>query len=93
VRADEDGAKFLEIAVLFVLDLCNTPSVLATFDSAAVWSADVALAADDGEWHGSDQAAGVLEAWLIVFFERWGVDLDALGLDDGADLQEQTVSY
>jgi len=28
----------------------------------------------------------VLETGVIVFLKRWGVDLDVLGLDDGANL-------
>jgi hypothetical protein len=87
VGADEDGAEFLEVAVLFILDFGNTPGVLAALDSAAVGGGDIALGADDGEGHGSDKGAGVLEASLVVFFERWGVNLDALGFDDGADLR------
>jgi hypothetical protein len=86
VCADQDSAKALEVAVVLVLNLGNTPGVLATLDGAAVARLDILLGANDGEWHGSDEAAGVLETWLIVLLEWWLVDLDALGVNDGTYL-------
>ena len=86
VRADQDGAQFLEVAVVLVLHLGDAPRVLAPLDGAGVGGLHVALAADDAEGHGGDEAAGVLQAGLVVLFERRGVDFDALGFDDGADL-------
>lgn len=87
VCADEDGAKFLEVAVVLVFDLGDAPGVLTALDGAAIGGADVALATDDGEGHRGDQTAGMLEAGLVVLFERRSVDLDALGFDDGANLE------
>jgi hypothetical protein len=87
VGADEDGAQALEVAVLLVLNLSHAPGVLAALDGAAVARLHVLLRADDREGHGGDEVAGVLEAWLVVLFERGLIDLDALGFDDGADLQ------
>lgn len=87
VRANEDGAQLLEIAVLLVLDLSNTPGILATLDVAVVGGRDVALGTDNGEGHGGDQAAGVLETGLVVLLERRLVDLDALCVDNVPDLQ------
>ena len=86
VGANENGPELLEIAVLFVLHLGDTPTVLATLDSPAIRSGDVLLATNDGEGHGLDERACVLETGVVVLLERRGVDLDVLGLDDGANL-------
>lgn len=86
VCADKNGAQLLKVAVLLILNLCDTPGVLTSLDGATVWSADVPLGSYHGEWHGSNQATSVLQASLIVFLERWGVDLDALSLNDISDL-------
>ena len=91
VRADENGAQFLEVAVVFVLDFCNTPGVLSAFDGAAVGSGDVALAADDGKGHCCYQAPCVLQTGFVVLFEWWSVDFDALGFDHRADLAKLVV--
>jgi hypothetical protein len=86
VGANENGPELLEVAVLLVLHLGNTPAVLATLDGPAIRSGNVLLAANDGERHCLDERACVLEAGVVVLLERRGVDLDVLGLDDGADL-------
>lgn len=86
VSSDEDRAQLLEVAVLLVLNLSNTPGVLAALDDAAVASLDILLRANDGEWHGRHQAAGVLGSGFVVFLDRWSVDLDSLGLDDSPNL-------
>lgn len=86
VRTDKDRAELLEVAVVVVLNLCNTPGVLATLDDAAVGGLDVLLGTDDGERHGGHQSASVNSGGLIVLFDRGLVDLDALSLDDSADL-------
>jgi hypothetical protein len=86
VGADEDGAEFLEVTVLLVLHLGNTPCVLAALDVAAVVGLNVLLGANDREGHGVDESAGVLHGGGIVVLERWGVDLDTLGVDDLAHL-------
>jgi hypothetical protein len=61
-------------------------AVLTALDSPAIRSGDVLLAANDGEGHGLDERACVLETGVVVLLERRGVDLDVLGLDDGANL-------
>jgi hypothetical protein len=86
VSANEDGSQFLEIAVLLILHLSDTPAVLTALDSPAVRSSNVALAANDGKGHSLDKRACVLEAGIIVLLERRGVDLDVLSIDDSANL-------
>lgn len=93
VRADQNGAELLKVAVLLVFDLGNTPGVLATLDSTAIRGRDVLLGANDGEGHGSNQAAGVLETGLIILLKRGLVDLDALGLNDRANLRFRSVNF
>lgn len=66
VRADQDGAKLLEVAVLLVLDFGDAPGVLAALDGAAVVGLHVLLGADDGEGHGGDEAAGVVQGGFVV---------------------------
>jgi hypothetical protein len=87
VGSDEDSAELLEVAVLLILDLGNTPGVLATLDCATVVGLDVLLGADDGEGHGVNQAVGVLHGGSIIVLERGLVDLNALSINDLADLQ------
>lgn len=87
VSSDQDGAELLEVAVVLVLDLGNTPRVLATLDDAAIASLDVLLGTDDGERHGGHEAASVLSSGLIVLLDRGLVDLDVLGLNDRDNLQ------
>lgn len=86
VGADQNRAELLEITVLLVLHLGNTPGVLTTLDHTAVVGLDILLGTDDGERHGSHQAAGVCGGVLIVLLDRWRVNLDALGLNHGANL-------
>jgi hypothetical protein len=87
VCANEDSAEFLEVAVLFVLNLSDTPGVLATLDCPLIRCGDIPLGADDGEWHGGDKAASVLQTGFVVLLERRCVDLDALSFDDIANLK------
>lgn len=86
VGADQDRAELLEIAVVLVLHLGNTPGVLTTLDNTAVVGLDVLLGTDDGERHGSHKAAGVGSSVLIILLDGWGVNLDALGLNNSANL-------
>jgi hypothetical protein len=86
VGADQYGAQLLEVAVLLVLNLSDTPGVLSTLHAATVGSGDVLLGTNDGEWHGSDEGLSVSEGGFVIFFEGRRVDLDALSLDDVADL-------
>ena len=88
VSADQDGTELLEVAVVLVLNLSNTPGVLTTLDNTAVVGLDVLLGTNHGERHGSHQAAGVGSGVLVILLDRWGVDLDALGLNDTADLEK-----
>lgn len=89
VGADQDGTELLEVAVVLVLNLGNTPGVLATLDDTAVVGLDVLLGTDNGERHSSHQAAGVGSGVLVILLDRRGVDLDALGLNDTADLEKK----
>ena len=91
VCADQDRAKLLEVAVLLVLDLSNTPGVLATLDNASITSFNILLGTNNGEWHSGHKAACVLGGWFIVLLNWWRVDLDALGLDHGANLRIVSV--
>ena len=67
VGPDENSAELLEVAVFLVLDFGDTPGVLSALDGAAIVGLDVLLGANDGERHGVDQAAGVVESGIIVF--------------------------
>ena len=96
VGADEDRSELLEVAVILVLDLSNTPRVLTTLDDAAVTGLDVLLRADHSERHSGHKATGVLGSGLIILLNWWLVDLDALGLNDSSDLtrkRERKVSF
>jgi len=86
VSSDENGAEFLEVAVVLVLDLGDSPGVLAAFDDTAIAGLDVFLGADDGEWHSCHKGSCVLCGSLVILLDGWCVDLDALGFNDSADL-------
>lgn len=88
VCSDQDGAELLEIAVVLVLNLSNTPRVLATLDNTTITSLDILLGTNDSEGHGVHKAAGVLGSGLIVLLDRGLVNLDVLGLNDRDDLDE-----
>ena len=87
VGADEDGAELLEIAVVLVLHLSNSPGVLATLDDAAIAGLNILLGTDDSKRHGVHKATRVLSGSLIVLLDRGLVDLDVLGLNDGDNLE------
>lgn len=87
VVANQDGAELLEIAVLLVLNLSNTPGVLTALDDAAVGGLDVLLGTDDGERHGGDECAGVGSGVLVVLLNWWLIDLDTLSFNDISDLK------
>jgi hypothetical protein len=93
VCADEDGSEFLEVAVVFVLNLGDTPGVLATLDNASIAGLDILFGADNSEWHGGHERTGVLGSGLVVFLDRWLVDLDSLSFDDRSDLISRKVSF
>jgi hypothetical protein len=82
VSSDKDRAELLEVAVVLVLDLSNTPRVLTALDDAAIASLDVLLGTNNGKGDGSHQAASMLGCGLIVLLDRGLVNLDVLGLDD-----------
>jgi hypothetical protein len=86
--SDQDGAELLEIAVVLVLNLSNTPRVLTTLNNTAITSLDILLGANDSEGHGVHKAAGVLGSGLIVLLDRGLVNLNVLGLNDRDDLDE-----
>lgn len=88
VGSDQNRAQLLEIAVVLVLDLGNTPRVLTSLDDATVSRLNVLLGTNNRERDGSQEATCVLSSSLIVLLDRWLVDLDALGLDDSSDLGE-----
>lgn len=82
VCSDQNRAELLEVAVVLVLNLGDTPRVLATLNDAAITSLDILLGTDNGERHGVHKAASVLGSGLVVLLDRGLVDLDVLGLDD-----------
>ncbi len=86
VGADQDRAELLEIAVVLVLDLGNTPRVLSPLDNATVGGLHILLRADHGERHGGQEASRMLGRGFIVLLDRRLVDLDVLSLNDGSDL-------
>ena len=86
VGSDKDSAELLEVAVLLVLDLSDTPGILTALDGAAVVGLNVLLGANDGERHSVDQAVSVRHGGSIVVLERGLVDLDALSINDLANL-------
>ena len=93
VRTNKDRPELLKVTVVLVLDFGNTPSVLTTLDNTAIVGLDILLGTDHGERHGSHQAAGVGSGVLVILLDRRGVDLDALGLNDTADLEKETNNY
>ena len=86
VGADQDGAQLLEIAVVLVLNLGNTPRVLSSLDNPAISALNILLGTDNSEWHSSHETAGMLGSSLVILLDRWLVDLDVLSLDDRDDL-------
>lgn len=88
VGSDQDRSELLEVAVVLVLDLGDTPGVLATLDDAAVTGLDILLRANDSKRHGVHEAAGVLSGGFIILLDRRLVDLDVLGLNNGDNLKE-----
>ena len=86
VRANENATELLEVAMVVVLNFSYTPVVLTALDNATVASLDVFLGTDDREGHGSDEITRVLGGGFVVFFNWRLVDLDSLGVDDGAYL-------
>lgn len=89
VGADEDRSKLLEVAVVLVLNLSNTPRVLATLDNAAIAGLNILFRANDGEWHGRHQAPRMLSSSLIVLLNWRLVDLNTLSLNDGTNLDRE----
>lgn len=72
--------------MIFILDFGDAPAVLAALDDTAVGGLDVFLRADHGEWHSGQEGASVLSRGLVVFFDGWGVDLNALSVDNSSNL-------
>lgn len=86
VSSDQDRSELLEVTVVLVLDLGNTPRVLATLDNTSIAGLDILLGTNDGEGNGVHEAAGVLSSGLVVLLDRRLVDLDVLSLNDRGDL-------
>lgn len=82
MSTNENRPKFFEIAVFFILHLSNAPSVLATLASSSIRCDNVLLRTNDREWHGPNQASGVLQVALVVIFKRRCVNSDPLCLDN-----------
>ena len=91
VSSNENGTELLEIAVVFIFNLCYSPCVLASFAGASIACLDIFLGPNDREWHGRDQAACMLETCLFIVLQRWCIDLDALSFDDRAYLKESAT--
>lgn len=89
VITDEHGSELAEITVFLVLDLGDTPRILATLDSTAVCGGDVLLGSYHREWHGVDELVCIWQDGIIFVIERWLVNLDALCLDDCPYLQQK----
>lgn len=82
VRADQDGSKLLEVAVVFILDFGNAPRVLTSLAGATITSLDILFGTNYGEWHRCNQTVGVLQAGLIILLQWRLVDLDALRINN-----------
>lgn len=91
VGTDQDRTELLEIAVILVLDFGNTPGILTTLDNTVVTGLDVLLGSDHGERHGSHQAAGMGGGVFVVLLDGRGVNLDALGFNDGLHLRRKNA--
>jgi len=86
VGSDENGTELLKIAVVLVLDFCDTPGVLTTLDNAAIACLHILLGTDNSKRHGSHQASCMLCSGLIIFLNRRCVDFDTLRFNDGPNL-------
>jgi hypothetical protein len=86
VGSDQDGSELLEVAVVFILNLGDTPRVLTALDNTTIAGLDVLFGADDGKWHGGHETSSVLGGSFVIFLDGGLVDLDVLGLNDGDDL-------
>lgn len=87
VSSDEDRAQFLEVAMIFILDLCHTPSILAAFHDTTVGGLNVLLRTNNRERHGCHQATSMLSGMFIVLFDWWLIYFYSLGFDDGSNLE------
>jgi hypothetical protein len=75
VRSDEHLAQLDKVAVLFVIDLDDTPGVPTPTNLAAIGSSDLGVGTDNGEGHlGHD--LGILGDCLLI------VELVARALED-----------
>lgn len=91
VRADQQRAQLPEVAVVLVLDLRNTPEVLAALDNAPVGGGDVLSGSNDRERYGLLQDAGVLGTGLIIGFDGRLVNANSLGSNSLPDLTPYNV--
>lgn len=82
MSSNQDGAELLEVTMLLVFNLSNTPSILSALDGSAVVGLNVLLRSDDREGHGINQTTCMLHSGGIVILERRSVNLDALSIND-----------
>lgn len=93
VSTDEDGSELLEVAVVLILDLGNTPRILATLYDLALVVLDVLFRANDGEWHGSRQTTGMGGGVFVIFLNGWLIDLDTLRGNNGTNLDNISKNF
>lgn len=85
VRPDQKRAQLAEIAVALVLDLRNTPEVLATLDHTPVWGLYIFSRADDRERHGIGKHTSVLCSGLVLSLDGGLINANSLRGDDLPD--------
>ena len=79
---EQSTTQTAEVAVLGVIDLGDTPGVLATLDGAAVWGLDIFGGSNDGEGHGFRENTGMLGASFIIGLDRRSIDSNSLSSND-----------
>lgn len=87
VIADEHLAELDEIAVLFVVDLDDTPRVATTADLATVRSGDFSVRSNDGKRHPGHNLLVLSNCLLVIELITGALkDLDVVVFDIGEDL-------
>ena len=81
VRADKQRTQLLEVTVVLVLDLRNTPGVLTATDDTAVERAHVLVAANHTERHARHERTSVLGTRLVDRVERRRKHMDVVNPD------------
>jgi len=91
VRSDEHLAELDEVAVLLVVDLDDTPWVAAATHLAALWSLDLSVGTDDGEWHFGHDLVVLGNGLLVIkLVSRALEDVDVVVVDICKDLREES---